>query len=329
MEKLHGLEGVSERGSRCANSKPSDYRRKLHPSLDDAERSLREQAAPRAHLFVTIHGSSAPKESATDLRKLYHSVRSIVGALESIGRPITRGEDLFVHLTVELLDSRSRRDWEHSVSPSTEPPTYTELLEFLERRMHILESLQPVKAETSSATLGSSSSKQTRALHARKQDSRRGRCSLCHQDHYILLCDAYQTKTAEERKRHVKAADLCLNCLGRHQVDECSSTKRCTTCRAPHHTTLHDAFWPSEVVTSHTMQKPPEAPLAVLLAIARVRVADRFGKFHAIQALIDPGSESSLIAESLSAYDCLGVRRRSLSSASAAFRWGARVASFQ
>ncbi|EFN69810.1 hypothetical protein EAG_07634, partial [Camponotus floridanus] len=231
------------------------------------------------------------------LRKLYHSVSSTVGALESIGRPITRGEDLFVHLTVELLDSRSRRDWEHAVGSSAEPPTYTELLEFLKRRMHTLESLQPAKVEAKPSTPGTSSSKQTRALHARKQDGNRGRCSLCHSDHYILRCDAYQAKTAKERKKHVEAANLCLNCLGRHPVDDCSSQKRCTACRVPHHTTLHDACRMSEVVTSHIAQKPPEAPLAVLLATARV--ADRFDILHSARALIDQGSESSLIAESL------------------------------
>lgn len=52
-------------------------------------------------------------ESAAELRKLYHCMVSTVGSLASIERPITRGEDLFVHLVVDLLDLRSRREWEN------------------------------------------------------------------------------------------------------------------------------------------------------------------------------------------------------------------------
>lgn len=46
-------------------------------------------------------------ELAPELRKL-HCMTSIAGSLESIGRPIANSEDLFVYLTVEMLDPRSR-----------------------------------------------------------------------------------------------------------------------------------------------------------------------------------------------------------------------------
>lgn len=42
-------------------------------------------------------------ESIVELRKLYHGVKNTVGSLESIGRPITKDEDLFVHLVIEFL----------------------------------------------------------------------------------------------------------------------------------------------------------------------------------------------------------------------------------
>lgn len=239
-------------------------------------------------------------ESATELRKLYHEVRSTASSLDSIGRPVTRGEDLFVFLTVELLDSRSRREWEQAINSSSEPPTYSELLKFLERRMHTLESLQPVKGEASSSIPSAPASRQTRALHSRKQEGNRGRCSLCRKDHYIMFCDDYRAKTAEDRRKHIEASNLCLNCLGKHKVSECTSRKSCATCGERHHTTLHDAFSSrTGATTSHTSRGTPEAPLAVLLDTARVRVADRFGMLHPACALIDQGSESSLVSESL------------------------------
>ncbi|XP_025264482.1 uncharacterized protein LOC105257606 [Camponotus floridanus] len=206
-------------------------------------------------------------ESVVELRKLCHSVKSTVGSLESIGRPITEGEDLFL---------------------------------FLDRRLHTLESLQPVKAEAIASKPNPSLTQKTRTLHARKQDGKRGRCSLCVQDHYIMFCDLYQSKTAEEKRRHIETNDLCLNCLGKHKVSECTSQKTCSLCRARHHSTLHEACSTVEgAKTSHLAQHKTEATMSVLLATARVRVMDRFGRVHTARALVDQGSESSLVSEAL------------------------------
>ncbi|XP_029673019.1 uncharacterized protein LOC115241413 [Formica exsecta] len=118
-------------------------------------------------------------ESASDLRRLYHGVMSTVGSLESIGRPITRGEDLFVHLVVDLLDSRSRREWENASSSTTEPPSHAALLQFLDHRLHTLKSLQSAKPEMIPAKPSANSGRPTRVLHARKPEGKRGRCSMC------------------------------------------------------------------------------------------------------------------------------------------------------
>lgn len=41
------------------------------------------------------------------------------------------------------------------------------------------------------------------------------------------------------------------------------------------------------------------SPVAVLLATARIHVMDRFGIEHSVRALVDQGSESSLVSEAL------------------------------
>lgn len=165
-------------------------------------------------------------ESASDLRHLYHDVMSIVSSMEGIERPITRREDLFLHLIIELLDSRSRREWENSINETMEPPSHATLLKFLDRRLHTLESLQPIKIETSFSKTSSSSTRQTRTFHTRKHENKLGCCSLCRKDHYIMLCNVYQGKITEERKQYVETNSLCLNCLGKHKLNECIG---CTT----------------------------------------------------------------------------------------------------
>ncbi|KAL6419298.1 hypothetical protein ACFW04_013938 [Cataglyphis niger] len=237
-------------------------------------------------------------ESSAELRNLYHGVLSTVGSLESIGRPITSGKDLFVHLVVDLLDSRSRREWESAISDKTDPPTYAEVIQFLDRRLHTVESLQPSKPEPSAAKPGVTFGRSPRVLHVRKSEGKRDRCSLCRQEHYIMLCDAYKAKTASKRRQHVERHQLCFNCLGKHKVSDCPSKRTCSFCDARHHSTLHDAYSSETVKSSLSASRAAKAS-AVLLATARVRVTDRFGVLHSARALIDQGSEVSFVAESL------------------------------
>lgn len=145
-----------------------------------------------------------------------------------------------------------------------------------------------------------------RSHHNRKSETKsdvpRGRCSLCQRNHFVMLCDDYKKKTTTEGKQHVESSNLCVNCLGRHKVIECASKKNCTVCSERHHTSLHDAFRATEGTTSsHIAQRLSERHAVVLLATARVRLADRYGRLHPARALLDQGSETSLISARLAA----------------------------
>jgi len=269
----------------------------------------------RSHIAKFTALQKMKGESASELRKLYHCMVNTVGSLESLGRPITRGEDLFVHLVVELLDSRSRREWKNVLSDTTDPPSYAELQQFLDRRLHTLESLQPIKTETNSPS--ANTGRQARVQHAWKPENKRGRCSMCQQDHYIMFCDVYKTKSASERKQHVETNNLCLNCLGRHKVSDCASKKGCSACGARHHSTIHDACNSSDVAkSSHAAHRASRPTTAVLLATARVRVVDRFGAPHrardrpGLRGILSRGINSSATPTAAVTHLDLGLRRR-------------------
>lgn len=238
----------------------------------------------RAYLANFVSLPKMRSESAVELRKIFHGVKSTVGSLASIGRAIDRSEDLFVHLAVELLDSRSRREWENSLSDTSDPPSYDSLEQFLDRRLHTLESLQPVKPEC----IASKSRIHLAHKQGVKAEARRARYSLCQGDHIMMFCEEYRKKTASERKQLVEEKGLCLNCLGRHKVSECSSKRDCSACGARHHSSIHDACCGGGVtVTSHLARNPAPKGVTVLLATARVRVADHCGTWHQARALID------------------------------------------
>ncbi|KMQ82670.1 hypothetical protein RF55_22190 [Lasius niger] len=121
-------------------------------------------------------------ESAADLKRIFHGMLSTVGTLESIGRPISDCTDLFVHLVVEMLDPRSRREWETAVSDTSEPPSYETLKTFLECRMRTLEALQPSKTESPSSPsnkAASATSRSARSHLAQKTTKKSGRCAQC------------------------------------------------------------------------------------------------------------------------------------------------------
>ncbi|KMQ90572.1 bel12-ag transposon polyprotein [Lasius niger] len=255
--------------------------------------------------FTSLPRMKAP--SASGLRRIFHGVLLTVGALESIGRPISNCSDLFVHLVVELLDSKTRREWENSLGKSSAPPTYDELREFLQEQLMTQEVLHTISPDSSSK--GSEKpNRSTRASHvgSKGPDPNRS-CPLCKKDHFIAYCDTYKKKTAQEKREIVGTHQRCWNCLGRHLLGECSSSKVCGRCSGKHHTSLHDAFAvvalpevaPSSTSAVHVAKRPLAGSGAVLLATARVLVTDRVGAHHVVRALVDPGSETSLIAESL------------------------------
>ncbi|XP_029171327.1 uncharacterized protein LOC114940743 [Nylanderia fulva] len=244
---------------------------------------------------------------ADGIRRIFHGVLTTVGALKGIGRPISDCTDLFVHLVVELLDAETRREWESSLGKSAEPPSYDMLREFLQEQLMTLEVLQSTRPGPSSKPL-EKSNRAARTSHVGSKGSDPSRsCPLCKKDHFIAYCELYKRKTVAEKKKAINAHQRCWNCLGRHLLADCTSSKVCMKCSGKHHSSLHDAFTavalpaagPSFAVTTHVARRPPVECRSALLAIACVLVADRAGTRHDVRVLIDPGSETLLIAESL------------------------------
>lgn len=114
----------------------------------------------------------------------------------------------------------------------------------------------------------------------------------------------FQKKSPGERKEFAEAHNLCLNCFGRHQLAACPFKRSCAACKQRHHSSIHDVSsaggdGSGTVSTSLHARNPRSERAFVLLATARVLIRDKYGKSFSIRALIDPGSEVSLVAESL------------------------------
>ncbi|XP_029169849.1 uncharacterized protein LOC114939648 [Nylanderia fulva] len=237
--------------------------------------------------------------TAEELHRIQNAAVTDVNAQESIGRPIeSHGMDLLNYLIVEQFDAHTRMEWENSISDSNKSPQHETLLDFMTRRMFTLNAVHP---KTLKKNFGESS--RTAKTYVAKHGTDLPQCALCHENHHLMTCRKFKTKSVADQKAFVETHRLCFNCLGNHYLTKCQSKKNCYTCKARHHTSLHDAYI---TVTAHTPEATSLAALhkvkeqkAVLLATARVNIADRHGAPHDVRALIDQGSEVSIVSEAL------------------------------
>jgi hypothetical protein len=159
----------------------------------------------------------------------------------------------------------------------------------------------PVKARVHAVGAASGSPGEQAAPRSDKRT-----CPLCKEEHAIFRCETFKGRSAKERREQVYRLRLSLNCLGNHRVRDCRSTFACHTCAQKHHTLLHDCYKrpdppkrapESDPSASGNMVRPLHLNRVVLLAIAQVIVCTPTQKQTQTQALLDSGSEITLIAE--------------------------------
>ncbi|XP_077263062.1 uncharacterized protein LOC143897944 [Temnothorax americanus] len=168
--------------------------------------------------------------------------------------------------------------------------------------MRSLEALSPVtsKGESKTSQAKASGTRSAKSNHA-KTTSGSGSCVVCKNSHYLMGCSEFRAKTPSERKSIVESKNLCSNCLGNHPIAKCPSTKTCIICNAKHHSLLHDGTSKPVVAEASTLTAVQHGDdrKAILLATARLSITDRHGNQQPVRALIDQGSEVSLISEAL------------------------------
>ncbi|XP_029169628.1 uncharacterized protein LOC114939494 [Nylanderia fulva] len=227
-------------------------------------------------------------------------------------------DDFLVFVAVQRLDSESVRAWEQHLGSSKEPPTWTQFTEFLFTRLHSLQAFEKSRGGKNPLQ----SQQQTIKTHyqGRTKDSNANNinsCSICSAKHYTTSCPQYINKTIQQRLAIVSKHKLCYNCLGHHRVSACRITKRCHKCGRKHHTTIHQNNPQSSNSESNksttkestvTSSKSTDAQVLhstsaqttsslVLLATAQVIIISETGEQSRVRALIDQGSEISLISE--------------------------------
>ena len=206
------------------------------------------------------------------------------------------------------------------IEPSYTPSTFNEFVEFLETRAQTLGMLATDRRGEKRPAPPSKSSQPRKVFHASHSQ-----CPLCSEAHALIRCPQYKGKRTQDRQKEVQRLRLCFNCLGRHRVNSCTSSGRCSICKQKHHTSLHDFSRSSQGSTSaahkdnrgnpgsglavvlHAAKSVPSAK-KILLATACVLVVGPKGKGTYVRALLDQGSEASFVSEAI--VQLLGLPKR-------------------
>ena len=145
-------------------------------------------------------------------------------------------------------------------------------------------------------------------------------CCCCGQAHPLYRCEEFKRKTPRERRSLVSSKKLCPNCLKdiEHSTDTCPSSFRCRIegCGTFHHSLLH----PTQLHISASEKKgsvdsasavsttactiactttATEDPGTILLQVVPLRVMGADGLVVTTYAMLDSGSEITLVDPSL------------------------------
>ena len=91
-------------------------------------------------------------------------------------------------------------------------------------------------------------------------DRRKSQCSLCSKIHFIFHCSHFKKMDAQQRRHHIQAVSLCINCLRPgHSVQDCRSSS-CMICRLQHHTLIHIDANNSTGMVNSVFQSSPVVP---------------------------------------------------------------------
>lgn len=251
-----------------------------------------------------------------NLRKLVNTLKENTMALSVLGFEVKAWSFLLLHIILRKLpfDLRSRFELGIGGSPNT-IPTFQDLLGFLETELRVLETVggSGSRGSSNSNNVKTGTSHTTVTLTAVAVS-----CALCRGNHTIYRCDRFNSLTPVQRRELVAQQGLCCNCLRAHSVSRCTSKCRCLVCGGHHHTKLHlppSSSSSSCSLASSSSTAPKDGRPAdsspgstvchgsiqntMLLGTAMVGVYDHNGHIHQVRALIDSGSQVSVITEEL------------------------------
>lgn len=208
-------------------------------------RYANEYLLKKRHLQALFDIPRVKKETAATLHGLVDEFERHIKILHQLGEPTDNWSAILEHLLCTRLHDDSLRAWEDYAS-TVEDPNYRCLIQFLQRRMRVLESISVNHHPTNSSTNPQPQQAKRFNNHQRlssyaSTEAPSGKCPACGEQHPLPRCQQFHESSVAERVRIVNEKRLCINCLrADHIARDCSSNFNCKQCHRRHHSLLHN-----------------------------------------------------------------------------------------
>ncbi|XP_062710264.1 uncharacterized protein LOC134288685 [Aedes albopictus] len=229
------------------------------------DRYANDYLLKKRHLQALFDIPAAKKEAAASLHALVDEFQRHKKILNQLGEPTDSWSSILEHLLCTKLPDDTLKAWEDHASTANDPD-YDCLIEFLQRRMRVLESMLVNHHQPQSASSGSTHvSKRPphfRVSSCASTSGSNNKCPACNQEHSLMRCAKFNRFSTSERQQFVSSKRLCHNCLrSDHMVRNCSSNYRCKHCNKRHHSMLHsdENPRPNNVASSSRTSMPTQA----------------------------------------------------------------------
>lgn len=268
---------------------------------------------------------SVVKETHCDLRSLYDLFNKNLRSLKSLGQDTDNWDTLIVYLITSKFDSITRREWESYPIPGGELPKMTDVNAFLKTKCELLEKLESSKKDSNTGVRFDAKNK-LKGFHATVTEGKFS-CYYCRKPHSIYKCFAFKNLHIKARIAAINKLKICSNCFDPAHSGNCPKNSSCRVCGNKHNTLLHlpeitvenrspAGSSPNDMAPSAALPRTPPANISMsghstddqalnesatlsVLSTAVIRIFDSKGDTYLVRALLDPGSQSNFITDSL------------------------------
>ena len=257
-------------------------------------------------------------EQCSSIRNIQYTVNDSLSILKTYKIPVGEWDPILIHLVSSKLPDETLRSWEDSLISYTDVPKWSELDEFLSKRVKMLESISDLKKTNKPKE------------HFPKQGSHafltnvdnfksQNKCPICNTNHPLKYCSKFKAMTINEKYSFISKHKMCENCLSpRHQKQKCNSKFTCFHCHKSHNTLLHtdsqndarasqsnfskvknnskQSKTKETVSNSEVLSNFAHAKEKTILPTALVQIESR-GEVFTLRALIDQGAQKTFISE--------------------------------
>lgn len=232
------------------------------------------------------------------LRDLVSQIKQTLSALKNLGIDTDSWDPILMSILVRKLDLYTARAYQLERDQGEEPRV-CDFLEFLQNCALALESVEstPTSFKHGASSGGGRAAKVAVNLAAEAIDKGKSVCHFCKSyDHKLFSCPKFKLASSNERVAFAKENKLCKICLGSH-VRKCRYHFKCNTCKLSHNTLLHQDESPQTPVTLLASSVHSNNLNNTLLPTARVKLIGKDQQVVYVKAILDSGSQASLVTE--------------------------------